>query len=730
MLVGLRGKASLDEGWLGKLRQRTPAGAALAAASGLIYFFAAWFTLPFTTPEGVAEFWPAAGIAVGALIVLGRAARLPVAAGVAGASFLANWLFGRTVPACFGFALGNAGVALLVAALIERWFAQPFELDRLKSVLGLVAAAAIGAAAWEAVTAVILELAGHTEAPLTLLWSRLGWANVTGIVIVAPLLLALMPAVRKPPPRAILIEGSAVLILHALASAHAFGLLPFAFGGWMLVAPLSTQMPLLLWLSVRCGPLFAAAGSLVLGLSIFVSFIIERGRFADAAFPLDERLFAMHFAMLATTLIALAVAALIAERRNAELAARQSEARLRLSIKAGKIGTWDFDPYTGLFSASPTAARCFGLPSGSPLPLSAVTGALHPSDREAWQAQLKRVAGEGGGFESEYRALWADGSVRWLRLMAAGDGDGVSGSRQVAGAVRDVTGQKSIESLKESVEQWRLFVEQAPAALAMFDRQMRYLAASQRWIKNYELGDRNLIGRSHYEVFPDLPERWRQVHKRALAGEVVSAGQDPFVRAGGQTKWLRWEVRPWRAADGSIGGIVIFSEDITASLEAERALRESEERLRAIVGTAVDAIVVIDEAGEVQSINAAGERIFGYTPGEIVGKNISILMPEPHRSDHDGYLEAYRRTGNAKIVGIGREVECRRKDGSVFAGDLAVAEWRVADKRYFTGTIRDITERKRHEEQVDLLMHEVNHRAKNMLAVVLAVARQTLATKP
>ena len=122
--------------------------------------------------------------------------------------------------------------------------------------------------------------------------------------------------------------------------------------------------------------------------------------------------------------------------------------------------------------------------------------------------------------------------------------------------------------------------------------------------------------------------------------------------------------------------------------------------------------------------------MFGYRSGEIVGKNVSMLMPEPHRSAHDGYLESYRRTGNPKIIGIGREVECRRKDGSIFAGDLAVAEWRVADKRYFTGIIRDITERKRHEEQIDLLMHEVNHRAKNMLAVVLAVARQTLATKP
>ena len=558
---------------------------------------------------------PAAGIAVGTLIVLGRPAHLPVAAWVMGASFLANWLAGRSVPACFVFALGNAGEALLVAALLGRWFARPFELDRLKSVLGLVAAAAIGSSVWEAVTALMLELAGHTAAPFALLWSRLVWANVTGIVLAAPLLLGLVSAAHKRPSRGMLIEGSAVLVLHALASAHSFGLLPFEFGGWMLVAPLSSWLPLLLWLTVRCGPLFAAAGSLVLGLCIFVSFVSQLGRFADIAFPLSERLFAMHFAMLASAFVALAIAALIAERRNAELAARQSERRLKLSLSAGKMGTWEFDLETGSFLASSTAGLCFGVPSGLPLPLSAVTGALHPADRGTWQNLLTRVAGKGREFEAELRALWADGSVHWLRLMGAAD-DGVGGSgRRIVGAVRDITEQKSAASLKESAEQWRLFVEQAPAALAMFDREMRYLAASQRWIKDYELGHRSLIGRvalrsvSRYTGDLEASSTSGQ-----LAGEAVSAAEDPLERADGQTQWLRREVSPWRGVDGSVGGIVIFTEDVTARLEAERAMRESEERLRAIVGTAVDAIIVIDETGEIQSMNAAGERCSATGP--------------------------------------------------------------------------------------------------------------------
>jgi PAS domain S-box-containing protein len=150
-----------------------------------------------------------------------------------------------------------------------------------------------------------------------------------------------------------------------------------------------------------------------------------------------------------------------------------------------------------------------------------------------------------------------------------------------------------------------------------------------------------------------------------------------------------------------------INRDVTAGIEAQKALRLSEERLRAIVGTAVDAIIVINETGQIQSINPAGERIFGYLSSELAGKNISALMPEPHRSNHGRYLSDYRETAEAKIIGIGREVEGRRKDGTLFAADLSVAEWHAGGERYFTGTIRDITERKRATERLKALSKEL-----------------------
>lgn len=134
-----------------------------------------------------------------------------------------------------------------------------------------------------------------------------------------------------------------------------------------------------------------------------------------------------------------------------------------------------------------------------------------------------------------------------------------------------------LESLRRSEERLRLFVENSPTALAMFDSDMRYLAVSRCWLTNYSL-PHNIIGRLHYEVFPGVPERWRAAHRRGLAGEVVRVEEDLFQHPDGRLQWLRYEVRPWHAADGAIGGIVIFTEDITPRKQAEEALQLSRQR--------------------------------------------------------------------------------------------------------------------------------------------------------
>ncbi|HEV3439028.1 MAG TPA: PAS domain S-box protein [Gemmata sp.] len=130
---------------------------------------------------------------------------------------------------------------------------------------------------------------------------------------------------------------------------------------------------------------------------------------------------------------------------------------------------------------------------------------------------------------------------------------------------------------------------------------------------------------------------------------------------------------------------------------------EAEERIRSIVNHVVDGIISIDEQGTVTTFNPAAEKIFGYLASEIVGQNIKLLMPEPYHSQHDGYIANYLRTGQAKIIGIGREVVGRRKDGSTFPMDLAISVFRLGQGRHFTGIVRDITERKLAERELRLL---------------------------
>lgn len=179
-----------------------------------------------------------------------------------------------------------------------------------------------------------------------------------------------------------------------------------------------------------------------------------------------------------------------------------------------------------------------------------------------------------------------------------------------------------------------IFIKHAPVAFAMFDNQMRYLAASARWISDFNLSEADILGKSHYDVFPDIPDRWKEIHQRGLAGEVIREDDDLFSRIDGSELRLRWEVRPWLHTDGHIGGIIIFYEEITSRRQAEK----DQARLAAIVESSEDAIISKSLDGTIATWNKSAQRIFGYSPEEAIGQSILMIVPEERVAEESAIL--------------------------------------------------------------------------------------------
>jgi len=277
----------------------------------------------------------------------------------------------------------------------------------------------------------------------------------------------------------------------------------------------------------------------------------------------------------------------ITERKLAEEVLRTSEERLRMGQWAAHIGTFDLNIRTGVDIWTPETEALYGLPPGGfGGTLTAFENLIHPDDRERVIELTHELMRTGQPAEGEWRVVWPDGSVHWIAGRGQVFMDESGEPSRMLGVNMDITERKLADEallevnrtleaqsalLQSREELLKIFVKHVPVAVAMLDRDMRYLQVSDRWCADYSLESSQILGRSHYEVFPDLPERWEQIHRRGLAGETLRAEEDHWDRESG-TSWSRWEVRPWQNLEGVPGGILIFSEDITHRKQAEEAL--------------------------------------------------------------------------------------------------------------------------------------------------------------
>ena len=297
----------------------------------------------------------------------------------------------------------------------------------------------------------------------------------------------------------------------------------------------------------------------------------------------------------------------------------------------------------------------------------------------------------------------------------------------------DSTSNACTETPRPSEECYRLLMDGVKDyAILMLDP-TGHVVTWNTWaehIKGYRAAE--AIGK-HFSLFypaEDVaggkPERELEI--AAAEGRLEDDGWR--VRKDGSRFWANVVISALRNDAGELTGFAEVVRDMTERRAGEDALREAEERMRSVVNHVIDGIITIDERGMVESFNPAAEKIFGLPSVEVVGRNVKMLMPEPYHSGHDGYLTNYFRTHQPKIIGIGREVEGLRSDGSTFPMELAVSEFKLAGRRFFTGIVRDITRRKQLEVERARYLENVSEAVSRLATTsteILAIAQQQAA---
>lgn len=413
----------------------------------------------------------------------------------------------------------------------------------------------------------------------------------------------------------------------------------------------------------------------------------------------------------------------VTERRRSDQVLRDSEERLRLALEAGAAGTWTLDARIGEASWDDRFHINYGFGSDQPRTFETWLGVIHPEDRARVMERVEKMRHTPGDdrWEIEFRALHPELGIRWHFGLGRCERAAAGGIVRLFGIDLDVTERKRADQeLRESEERYRKLVDVLPAAV-FINAGGRINFCNPACVRLFGATEpAQILNKSPFELFhPDQHEIIRNRIK-----DIETLGRD---QPGIELKASRLD---GRALPVYSVATPIVSEGSPAILIALTDLSERErstDLLRSVLDSVNDAILTIDEHGTVQSTNPATERLFGFCEREVVGKNVNALMPEPYRGEHNGYIANYLRTGLRKVIGIGRELEGRRRDGSTFPLELTVTEFRLDEQRHFTGVVRDITSRKQLEAQllqaqkmdaVGRLAGGVAHDFNNLLTVI------------
>ncbi|MFP4459842.1 MAG: PAS domain S-box protein [Candidatus Zixiibacteriota bacterium] len=275
--------------------------------------------------------------------------------------------------------------------------------------------------------------------------------------------------------------------------------------------------------------------------------------------------------------------------------------------------------------------------------------------------------------------------------------------------IAELKSKRKAYQLRQNENKYKYIIKHTPNAIAVFDKELRYLAASDRYLKDYNVKIEEIIGNHHYAVFPEIPEKWRKVHKKALSGKIIKKDDDYFRRPDGTLTYTSWECRPWYDTNGNIAGIITYTEVITERKLAERALKKSEADLRSIYNAAKNvAFIKTNVKGKDSQIikfSPGAEIIFGYKEEEVLGKPVSILHTQ---KDADSFQNVLDDMQNG-LPGFNGECNLIRENGNEFTGFFTT--YPIFDEngnmKEALGVTTDITERKKHENRINRILKTV-----------------------